>query len=300
MEQVTAALIPYGSARENIPGLSHLFEHLFCKYLSPSAKGYTTEDYIFIISVDNTIDDYPCVLRNINISEECFSFEKEVIYQEIKQGSKRKNDIFKKLWRNTIYESNPIGSISGIEKISVIDIKRHVNKILCEPFYISRSGVIDEIYVVIKNRINRLEYVGGYKERILNILCRDEIQLSHKAFKVVYFKNSEDIAHIMKIILERINRSKKIYFYERKQFSTFLYEKSCIWPGTDYMEENYKQITDDILNAYRNLNKSSIDKSLNELESIYYYNRKWKSRISAALNIDLIKLNEMEKAFSTG
>jgi hypothetical protein len=135
----SVVLIPIGSVKESICGITHLFEHLLITELESYqcyAEGHTTEDYIMLYGININHSIFLKALQNMDFNCRSITRQKKSIMEEVRSCKRKpEENFFKKVWRNTQYAKSPLGTIQGITQITKCDLQNMQKAITKMPFF---------------------------------------------------------------------------------------------------------------------------------------------------------------------
>lgn len=271
-----AFLLPVGSACEDIRGISHLFEHLLIGTLINHlvyTSGYTTEDYIICFCSHISPPEVVKIIEDIKVNKNEIRINIKKLIEEIKTERLKDEELFfQKVWRNTKYQKTPLGSIQDIKKITIGNVVNFRKRILQKAlyFYDPDSG-INVFNHAIKEEVN----TPGFK--IISML---EIRHKEKFYDVFYIKGEMEAFFLLEKILKIRNPGKHIQISEKKEMSSIIIEKGSKLPEMNEIDKLSEDAFVYIENEINDIKNNFVERALNELESIYFYNKSWIDRVN--------------------
>lgn len=225
-------------------------------------------------------------------------FHKKELIEEIKiQSGKEKEAFFRFVWQGTGYEKSPLGTAAEVNTITpaVLDDLRH--KILSrDTFFYSKTTGLE-----IRN--------GHEKEASLSpflstIPWRRETTYhgcgSSRCCSICYFNNNIEVLYLLTRVLKNLNPAKYIQLSEKKMMSALILETGAKLPGKNnirpLLEETGRQLHIEIIR----IKKKTGLRALNELESVYFYGRRWQERIKKLLQTSELELLDLVEKLKSG
>lgn len=276
-ESFTACLLPKGAACEKVRGISHLFEHIMISKLihgcnASTAAGHTTEDYIILFCNGITPEEIMETLFRMRFTGDEVARHKRILIKEIEMESTNDEEaFFRFVWLGSDYEKSPLGTVSDAASITPSMLEKTRLELLEKSlfFYGSETGV---------------EIFNGNPQVPLHTPASTITWLRNKTFRerhydICYVNRRVEAYYLLTRILKDLNPDKHIQLSEKKDMSAFILETGTRFPTgrniSPLREKALKQIESDLYGIRSNTD----ERALNELESIYFYGKRWQERI---------------------
>lgn len=283
----TAMLIPFGSERESIRGLAHLFEHVVIHKMlyqlhDQDLHGFTTEDYIVMFSQKGDISSMYKTLKEFEIDEETLEKEKGALIAEIGRESSRKEEaFFSFVWQDTSYMYSPLGTAEAVRTIGVDDIYELKNRILQGPIYFyTPQGVHiegpEEVEEDGEIFIPDEDWIGSFGN--------DEYYIHYLEGEGEQFHRTLDAFYLLQRIANKIFPGYTTGLYEKRYLAVFVANTKG-WMSEYQVLSHKRRVLDDIESELEELRKDFGSRGLNELESLYFYNIPWQDRLNQLASI---------------
>ncbi len=275
-----AILFPTGDSNEKRPGLAHLFEHLFLKYLNRHnvlCSGFTSEDYVLANFYNSTVDDVLRLLDDLIFSDSNILMEKEIILNEIQQERLSTSELFfRKLWKGTAYENSPLGSPDFLSSIAFNDLINYKYKVTSSVKYLFTSANDGSV-----SKIENTSWKNTIMNKSVSRDTKHRFDFEENQYIDIEIKNESEILYLIKEIISIFNPGKLVSIFEKKNIRSFVLEASCILPYREEFEKLLPAATRNIKTQLTEIENQFQDRALNELESVYYKNKKWSERRQA-------------------
>lgn len=259
----------------------HLFEHLLLHELNKLKndsvpEAFTTEDYMFFLG--QGISDKKGIfkrLKKMQFENEIVDEEMKIIKNEIKSQS---DNLFNYIWEGTKYENHPI----GIFEANIKNVRNHLNFIkndieMDNIFYFPIEAKDDNIF----NRRRKRKHYDEFINIWTKIINRDQ-----KLFYVYYFDISSDILFLIEEILSLFNKNEFIQYSDKRYLSALIVEKGTIFPQPSQISNILECAKNELNLKIKRIKRAFFSKALNELESLFFYERRWEDRINRCLSVN--------------
>ncbi len=292
-------MIPSGSAEESIKGISHLFEHIAISkaYKSKGAvriTGHTTEDYIVLFSFNFFPEEFFALMNGMSFEAENTEQEKDVLIREIEREEHNEEEgFFKFVWSGTNYEKSPLGTIEAARGITPEILEEFRLKVVDMPLFFYKNHVEDGLEII------NPEAFSCTPPEDFTIYQRFEGAFDDRNYRIFYFTGWVEQMFLLKYILDVKNPELRIHVSEKKKSSAFIVEEGVIWPSAEEIDELRTQACDAIKKDEEQIKSYFPERALNELESVFFYNKRWPLRIQSALGTptsQLLKILEKLKS----
>jgi len=280
-ELLVVCLLPTGSANEKTKGISHFFEHIFItkllhNFTFSKISGHTTEDYVMLFCYQITPRKILETLQRMTFEKREVENHKRTLIEEIEmEAFKEEETFFRFVWQETGtgYEKSPLGTIEEVGTVTV-DMLGEVREEILKGqlfFYSSPFGL---------DIINRFEDV---KVTGINAWWRNKTYQrkgNNRCYEICYFSNRIEVLYLMVRILKALNPGKHIQLSEKKRMSALIVESGVQFPTLRNIgplrEKALGELERDLAGIKTNIN----ERALNELESVYFYGKRWQERIA--------------------
>ncbi len=282
-----------------INGLFHLYEHIIVHKLIgvETLHGFTAEDYIFLyfknFSPSNIID----CLQGLDLNKIDLDMEKRVLSAEFeRERNNEEEHFFRTIWQGTGYEKSPLGDVLEIEaKTTTADLAELHEKVMKHPqlFYEKDKGLT----IVNQNRhvIGCPKIPGEHKvhpyvrpenfRADCTLIEKRVTSYKEKTLKLFFFKGNIEPLYIMEKYLREQNPGKMVQISEKKEMSVFIIEEGCFFPAADNIGQIKKYVLAQLKQEIKGIKENFVDRALNELESMWFYDMPWTQRCDRLLRI---------------
>lgn len=269
----------------------HLFEHLLLHELNKLKtdsvpEAFTTEDYMFFWG--EGISDKKEIfkrLKKMRFENEIVKKEMKIIKNEIKFKS---DNLFNSIWEGTMYEYHPMGTFEA----NIKNVRSHLDFIkndmeMDNIFYFPIEAKKNNIF----NQRNNRKYDGEFANIWTKIINWDQ-----ELFYVYYFDISSDILFLIEEILSLFNKNELIQYSDKRYLSALIVEKNTIFPQSSQITNILECAKNELKLKINRIKRDFFSNALNELESIFFYERRWEDRINRCLSVNE---SEVEKILET-
>lgn len=290
-------LLPYGSANERVKGISHLFEHILIselclRYKPLKIRGYTTEDYVVLFCTNITSREVVQTLQQKSFIKEDLELDKKDLIEEIKsESSKEEEAFFSFVWQGTVYEKSPLGTVKGVDTITSIMLRDFRAELLKNRLFFYNCSCGLQI-------INRDEFTPSFSPGLI-ISHRRYKAFQGKHYNIFYFNHSIESLHLLLKILKDLNPDKHIQLSEKKEKSALIFETGTRFPTNCHMEPLRERALLGLRHDLSIIKINVKERALNELESVYFYDRSWRQRIKKLFQTTNRQLLEMVEKIKT-
>ncbi|MBE0461276.1 MAG: hypothetical protein IBX60_06550 [Candidatus Aminicenantes bacterium] len=141
-------------------------------------------------------------------------------------------------------------------------------------YFFKRNGS-----VIIFNRSSnkKRKYMG------LKITHRKH-EFKKRFYDVYYFNGESEKLFLLKNMLQLVNSKKHIQLTEKREMSALIIEKGCIFPKDYEINPLKVNALVEMKKEIERIRNNFLERALNELESIYFYNKSWVERIDKLLH----------------
>ena len=271
-------LLPIDSSEEEMSGVAHLLEHVlivFIEHVLGQAKniGQTVEDYIMLLCDGIELETFLDILNDLRFNDDIVNTEKEMIRSELKFRGRGYNEIFfRKVWENTDYEKSPLGDLMTLSDIGIRELETLKRKILRNKIlnFSKKSGI---------NIGNPCKENDSIKKADMSFLRSKHLLCFEKEYKILFFDKIKEEVFVLVQVLKILNPNKHIQISEKLTESALIIENDCMYPKFQEIKELKKEAMRIITNEIAEIKESFYYLSINELESRFFYNKSWKTRI---------------------
>jgi len=294
-------LLPGGSADETVNGLSHLFEHLLIKTLFDHPRdaviaGHTTEDYILLSSSGLEPADYIETLQYMELREDEVERNKKGLIKEIlREASNPREEFFRKVWAGTPYEHSPLGTPDAVQSItpSLLDSFRLRLLKKTHYFFTRDNGIeVHEPTQEIPEESTGIHEFTGIKHR--------EMTFRDREFDIYYLGNiirecdcSIEALYMLERLMQMQNPGKQIQISEKKDKCALILEKGILFPKVDSIGSLWEPARRQIAGDVDSISAEFQERALNQLESRFFYGRRWESRIRRLNTLIPLQITEL-------
>ncbi len=279
-QREVVCLIPFGSANEEISGISHFFEHLIIAFLLGSYRakggvvyGHTTEDYIILFAVNLSAQEIWTGFKEIDFAAMPLERYRKTLLKEIDtERSNYEESFFSAVWMGTDYEKSPLGDALRVKEITVTELngfREHVcrnNLYVYEPN--NTAYIITPQWEVVPSRTPRVCSTG-----------KAEKVMDGKHVNLYFFNDQIETSYLLVQILKELNPGKQVQLSEKKGLSVLIMEQGVQYPGPGNIDALRQHAIETIQAEISEIKTNFQETGLNELESLYFYQRPWKERI---------------------
>lgn len=270
-------LLPTGAAGEKVRGISHLFEHIMISKLHHDhnpliASGHTTEDYVILSCKGITSREIINTLQQMKFKGEEVDRHKGVLIKEIERESVNDEEaFFRFLWQNTSYEKSPLGTVEDVAIITSGMLETMRLELLEKPLFFY-SDAAD------------LEISNGNGQSppsmpVLNISWLRNKTFRDRSYDICYFNRSIEAYYLLTRILKDLNPDKHIQLSEKKDVSALILETGTRFPTSSNIDSLRENACREIGSDLSEIRSNIAERALNELESVYFYGKRWQRRI---------------------
>lgn len=298
----TVCLVPGGSASETVKGISHLFEHIFIykihrAFRQAKISGHTTEDYVILFGTNLTPQDLMTFMREMSFTREETISEKEILIREIKGKRRSKEEsFFKFAWKDTVYEKSPLGEKDMVNAVTTAHLEDFKSLVLKRPLYFYTRAFGLEI----RNNPHETTKPGGTDnlEKHFNILRKRGGRYKRKWYDIFYFDGQVEEMYVLERGLKLMNPGLHIQLSEKKRESALIVERGTRFPAEPDINSFREKALQEIKKEVAGIKENFSEQALNELESIYFYNKGWSERLARLFQTTDSQLLAMVKSLA--
>ena len=286
-------MIPSGSAEESIKGISHLYEHITISKAYKSKEGarvtgHTTEDYIVFFALNFSPEEFVALMDGMSFEPENTEEEKDVLIREIEREQHNEEEgFFKFVWSGSNYEKSPLGTVEAARGITPEILEDFRLNVMDMPLFFYKANTEAPLQIV-----NGDAFTCECPEDF-NLYQRREGEFEDVAYHIFYFEGWVEQIYLLKYVLEAKNPDCRIHVSEKKKSSAFILQEGAQWPAADEIEGLKSTAITAIKKDVEQIKDHFPELALNELESVYFYNKRWMDRIQAALETETSQLLEI-------
>jgi hypothetical protein len=217
-------------------------------------------------------------MREMSFSREEIISEKEILTREIKEKQRGEEELFFKFaWKDTDYEKSPLGEVDIIKVVTAAHLEDFKSRVLKGPLYFYTRGPGLEI----RNNPHEPTKPGGtdIPEKNFNILRKRGGRYNRKWYDIFYFNGHIEEMYVLERGLKLMNPGLHIQLSEKKRESALIVERGTRFPAgagiTSFREKALREIEKEVADIKENF----AEQALNELESIYFYHKRWSERL---------------------
>lgn len=299
---LTGCLLPTGSACEPIHGISHLFEHILVTHLDSLdghyiLKAHTTEDYIFIAG-HTSKDQILQSIKSLELDQSTLLTHKEQIKEEIcKCSNYLRENFFSTIWQGTSYQRTPLGSVETIESITISHIQDLIKTVLNNPIFFYTH--LNEVETNFDSRLQ-----PSFDESISMVLpkpftLKKEKINGERSYYIYFFNNKLEEFYLIQHILKIANPGKHIHLSEKRKMSALVFEEPLRIPQSNDLKILKDKALQEMIAITDSIKSNFPERALNEMESIYFYDKSWESRINRLFHISPSELIELISTFNS-
>ncbi len=286
-------MIPSGSADESIKGISHLYEHITiakaCKSKAAArVTGHTTEDYIVFFAMNVSPEEFVTLMDGMSFEPENTEEEKDILIREIEREQHNfEEGLFKFVWSDSNYEKSPLGTIEEAKGITPEILEDFRLKVMDMPLFFYRQNLEDGLDIV-----NPEAFTCECPDDF-NIYQRREGVFDEVNYRIFYFTGWVEQMYLFSYILKVKNPEDadlRIHVSEKKKSTALIVKDDIIWPSADEIDSLRKKACKAIEKDVEQIKSNFPERALNELESVYFYDKRWLPRIQSALETKTAQL----------
>lgn len=286
-------MIPSGSAEESIKGISHLYEHITISKAYKSKEGarvtgHTTEDYIVFFAMNFSPQEFVTLMDGMSFEPDNTEDEKNVLIREIEREQHNEEEgFFKFVWSGSNYEKSPLGTVEEAQGITPEILEDFRLKVMDMPLFFYSVNTEEPLEIV-----NGDAFTCECPEDF-NIYQRREGEFEDVTYRIFFFNGWVEQMYLLKYVMDAKYPDLRFHVSEKKKSSAFIVQEGAEWPDADEIEDLKKKAIQAIGEDVEQIKDHFPELALNELESVYFYNKRWLPRIQAALDTETSQLLEI-------
>ena len=207
---------------------------------------------------------------------------KGILIREIERESTNDEEaFFRFVWSGSDYQKSPLGIVEDVAAITPPMLETKKSEILKNSlFFYSQDAGLEII-----NEIGRLSRTTP----LPNITWLRNKRFRNRRCNICYTDRRIEAFCLLTRVLKELNPGRQIQLSEKKNISALILETGTKFPTGRFMrplrQNALKKIEVDISGIKSNI----AERALNELESFYFYGKRWQERIG-----ELFKTTELE------
>jgi len=258
----------------------------------PMLKAHTTEDYVFItgiITPQQVMDEF----YRLKFDEESLNLQKNCLTDEIIRESPNFREFFFSFaWEGTNYEKSPLGIIEELNPITPDVMETFKQELLMKPvyFYTRDKGIetVENTSCITRQEKESLPFILP-----VPFTWRRDKVFRGVSYDIFYIDRDIEVFYLIERVLKLVNPSKHIQLSEKRKMSALILESGTCMPKQGDIEFLRKKVLEGINEDIESIGKHFRERAVNELESIYFYNKKWEERINELFGVTGTRLSQV-------